>query len=114
MKKLELEVTPRGKIRTVYDDSRVDMMKGFGTMSVHRASHVEWEHIYMSGQTYEGWTVRAAHKPTLVFLGRSPADGSIIVVKNGVGLPAFFKTREEALKEEVEHFWELLPQENET
>lgn len=78
---------------------------------IARASDVEYERLWLEGKSYSGWTVRAHHQPEYVYLSRTPTDGKIIVVKNGVGLPAMFATREEALKEEVEHFWELLPPE---
>jgi hypothetical protein len=111
MKELEILITPKGKAISVYKDELKPFFKEMGTVDIKRASNVEWEHIYSNGQTYEGWTVRSYHSPEYCFLRRSPMDGGIEVTTNGHGLPAFFATREEALAEEVKHFWELLPEE---
>jgi len=111
MKELEILVTPKGRAVSVYRDEMKPFFEEMGKVDIKRASMVEYEKIYSNGQTYEGWTVRANHSPNYVYLRRSPTDGSIEVTTNGHGLPAFFSTREEALKEEVKNFWKLLPEE---
>lgn len=110
----QIQISPTGKVTYVYDDVLALTLKTLGELKVGRASNVEWEDylIPSTGQRYTGWTVRSAAQPLYRFLQRSPADGSIEVTHNGGGLPAFFPTREEALREEVAHFWELLPKEN--
>lgn len=108
---IEFEVSPSGTVRGIYKDELKETYEAIGPLNVKRASNVEWENYVVpsTGQQYQGWTVRAAHAPTYCFLRRSPMDGSIEVTVNGGGPPAFFPTREEALAEEVKHFWELLP-----
>ncbi len=103
-KKVELEVGPTGTMRAYYDDSVAGALKKLGSMSVKRASNVEYE----KGKEEEGWTVRAAHDPELAI--RVILEGACfkrVVSKTGDLL--FFNTREDALDAELTHFWELLP-----
>jgi hypothetical protein len=107
--KIELKVTTTGRLRTIYKDEHLRVLEKLGTIDVKRASNVEWETDGYTG--HNGWTVRSAHSPAYIFLRRSPMDGSVELTTNGHGPPAYFASREEALAEEVKHFWELLPEE---
>ena len=107
MKPIELVITPSGDIRSVYDDSRLELFGQLkGKMSVKRASIVEWEELNEDS----GWTVRAFHDPDLAIR---------LVVENGAyrqevrheGTLAVFTTREAALESEMRFFWDLLPEE---
>lgn len=111
MTELEILITPTGKAVSVYKDELQTFFKEMGKVGVKRASDVEWESIYSNGKSYEGWTVRSHHAPEYCYLRQAPDGSGIEVTKNGHGLPAFFKTREEALAEEVKHFWDLLSDE---
>jgi hypothetical protein len=97
--RLELEVE-NGVIRSIYKDDIHPLLDGMGSTTVARASNVEWEDVGLD----RGWTVRSASKP---YLALRLNCGRIIVSEEGPLV--FFNTREEALKEEINHFWELLP-----
>jgi hypothetical protein len=106
MPSFEIEVTPAGKIRTVYKDEQLPTLEKLGAVSVHRASNVEWEEI----GNEKGWTVRAAHDPELAIRTIfDKAHSSFRRVVSREGDIAVFTTREAALGYEVLHFWELLP-----
>lgn len=98
----ELKVGPDGTIETIYQDGIEDFAKEMGAevSTVCRASEVEWEEI---GEQ-KGWTVRSAKDPHLA-LREFPDE---IQCNRNSQLPmAVFPTREEALKWEIQFFWEL-------
>jgi len=105
MKPIELMVAPNGDVRSVYDDSRLQVFEGLkGNMTVQRASNVEWETV----EDTSGWSVRAAHDPELA-LRAILEDGGYHRVVSKVGDVLLYSTREAALEAEQDHFWELLP-----
>jgi hypothetical protein len=99
----ELKIASDGTIETIYQDGLEEFTKEMGgeVAQVCRASNVEFEII---GRR-KGWSVRAAHDPELAIrlnpelLGWGPSRRGNILL---------FETREEALKEEVRFFWQLL------
>lgn len=99
---VEIEFTTKGEARAVYKDELRDVMEELGPVRVARASLVEWEDV--DGRS--GWTVRAAHDPELALRvvdwcrWEPRREGSLVT----------FQTREEALREELKFFWQLLPQ----
>lgn len=108
---MTLEVGESGTIRSIYKDELRSTFESIGEMHVSRASNVEWEENRddFSGRLIEaGWTVRAAHDERLAlrWVGL-PGRQHIGVL--GVGSLVYFQGREEALREEVKHFWKLLP-----
>jgi hypothetical protein len=96
---LELRVNPDGSIEGIYDDNLAEAI-GAEVKEVRRASQVEYEDF----QGRKGWTVRAAHDLHLCL--RTVDGGPITVSREGT--VCTFQTREEALEEEVKHFFELL------
>lgn len=97
----ELRIGPGGIIESIYQDGLAEAI-GAETKTVERASNVEWE----SDGKNMGWTVRCAADPHLA-LRRMRASTNTVASKSFDLDVIFFQTREEALKEEVEHFWEL-------
>lgn len=95
--KLEVSISADGGVRAYYNDDVPELGKELGTMKIERASNIEWE------DEYEGWTIRAAHDPTLALRF---VDGAGVVISRE-GEMASFTSREEALKEEIHYFWEL-------
>lgn len=105
MKSIELMVAPNGDVRSVYEDSRLEIFEAMkGKMSVQRASNVEWETVDGEG----GWSVRAAHDPDLA-VRCILAGGGYRRVVSKIGDILLYTTREAALEIEQKHFWELLP-----
>jgi hypothetical protein len=98
-KKLEISITDDGEVRAYYNDDVPDIGKELGKMQITRASNVEWE------AAEEGWTVRAAHDPTLAI--RFVEGCGIIPSREGDMVS--FSSREEALECERHYFWELAP-----
>lgn len=104
MEDIELEITPTGRVRTIYSDEKVALLQAMSPhWQVRRASNVEFERV---DAVVYGWTVRAAHDKTLV-IGLAK-DGSYCVTRSSA---VYFATREKALEEEVKLFWDLLPKE---
>lgn len=111
---VELKISPDGKIEVMYQDGIEEFAEELGgeIRTSCRASNVEWEEI---GEK-KGWTVRSAYDTELAIRWRYqipkesqkiefvPSDWGI----SKQGQLVFFPTREEALKEEVKFFWELL------
>lgn len=98
-KRFSVRFKPDGTMETIYQDGVAEAL-GAKTQEVRRASNVEFETI--DGRS--GWTVRAAHDPSLALRTTdwcrwAPSREGTIVT---------FKTREEALTEEVKAFWGLL------
>ena len=107
---IAIKFSPDGKARCIYKDEHLDTYNALGELRVQRASNVEWEKIGGLGlcDLAEGWSVRAAHDPELairVVLENCQYKKAV----SRVGEICLFVTREAALENEVEHFWELLP-----
>lgn len=102
--RVEIEVSPDGRVRSIYKDETIADLKELGTIHVGRASLVEWETI-IDDRTRSGWTVRAAHDTSLAI--RYQLGGAHCVSKEGK--IAVFASREMALEVELKFFWELLP-----
>lgn len=107
---MKFRIGPGGVIDTIYQDGLEEFAKDIGAdlTTVCRASNVEWEEERVGPWVRKGWSVRAAH------------DNELALRENGIlGVPEpsrdrerpvhFFGTREEALKLEVQFFWQLLP-----
>lgn len=119
-KKVTFEVDDDGTIRTIYSDDLSAFAEKIGgeISTVCRASNVEWEVIEKPinarfPQT-KGWSVRAVHDPELALRIRSsPAMGSytdtLVCSREPYLAIALFDSRENAIKEEVKFFFELLP-----
>ena len=111
MDDIELEITPTGRIRTIYTDEKMAFLQAMAPhWQIKRASNVEWEQV---GEE-KGWTVRAAHNPKLairivIHAGRFAQVVTDADDRNAP--PAVFVTREAALEAEKRFFWELLPKE---
>lgn len=102
---IELEVTPTGRIRTIYKDGRQELLQSLAShWRIKRASNVEWE----EGREYTGWTVRSAHDQTLA-IRAIIKDGRFSRVVSREGELLYFVSREAALEAELDHFWKLLP-----
>lgn len=115
---IELEISPDGTVRTIYSDEVHAFAEelGFTISKIQRASNVEWEEIEALAEGWdrkvEGWTVRAAHRPSLAIrYARQDRSPSPVMEVSETGPIVVFKSREEALKFEVRHFWKLLPPE---
>lgn len=92
---MKLRLDTDGKISAIYEDGIQEFLNKLGTTTIRRASNVEWE------EAAGGWTVRAAHDNELAIR----IDGQV----SRAGPIAVWASRAEALKAEVEHFWELVP-----
>lgn len=96
---IDLIVGQDGSIETIYQDGLAEAL-GAEESQICRASHVEFEEV--DGR--KGWTVRSARDTELALRTTdwcrwAPSrEGSIVT----------FTTREEALSEEVKHFWGLM------
>jgi hypothetical protein len=101
---IEMLVMPDGTSRCVYKDELIDVYDAIGPKKVKRASNVEWETVDGQG----GWTVRSAHDVDLAIRVQL-RDGAYHKVVSRAGEILLFNTREAALENEVEFFWELLP-----
>jgi hypothetical protein len=105
----KFRIAPDGGIDTIYSDALVPLVKDMGgeITQICRASTVEYETVVNTwGEELKGWVVRSAHNPELAI--RIGDDG-----RRQVGLYndfIVFPTREEALAEEVKHFFALRPQ----
>jgi hypothetical protein len=99
----EVIVTKDGSIDTIYQDGLAQTLDA-KVERVERASNVEYEHI--EGRV--GWTVRSAKDPALAL--RSTDWCRCGPARTGAILT--FQTREEALEEEVKHFWGLFGKED--
>lgn len=107
---IELEVLPSGEIRMMYSDEKVKKvadMIGAEITDVPRASNVEFEKTPHG----DGWTVRSAHDPDLsIRVYGQTVGGHDLLVSNDKELPiAVFPSREDAIKCEIQNFWDLLP-----
>ncbi len=115
----EIEIREDGTIRMMYQDGVEKMAEEMGgTITTScRASDVEWEEV----GSEKGWTVRSAYDKELAVrwihnfgsVGMRPKinecrDERSNFACSKEGDIAVFSTREEALKEEVKHFWALL------
>ena len=99
----EIIITKDGKLETIYQDGLPQRLDAT-IEKVVRASNVEYEDI--EGRV--GWTVRYAKDPSLAlrvtdWCRCGPARTGTILT---------FQTREEALAEEVKHFWGLFGKED--
>ena len=108
------EVGTDGVIRTIYSDDLNDFTKKLnGEIStVCRASQVEWEQV---GEQ-KGWTVRAQHNPRMALREKITEDkwvAEIVCSDDSTINPFVFSSREDALKMEVEFFFQLLPPKHE-
>lgn len=95
----KLVIENDGTVGGVYQDGLAEALDA-EEVRVCRASNVEWEEI--DGRA--GWTVRAARDSEIALRTTdwcrwAPSREGTIVT---------FKTREEALAEEVKFFWDLL------
>jgi hypothetical protein len=99
----ELRIGPGGTLEGIYQDGLAEALDA-KTEVVERASNVEWE----TDGANSGWTVRSAKDPHLA-LRRIRASTNITASRDFSLDVIFFKEREEALKEEVIHFWEIIP-----
>ena len=102
---VELEIAPDGTIRAMYQDGieRFAEEMGGEISTSCRASDVEWE----EAEGKKGWTVRSAYNKHLA-LRYVTNDGIREIICGRIGELVVFQTREDALKEEVRFFWELL------
>lgn len=95
---MSLRFDANGDVEMIYKDDAVPFMEQLGTIeTVTRASHVEWED--------GGWTVRAAHDTELAV--RYDDDGNLVASREGT--IAVFAKRADALREEVNAIWNLVP-----
>jgi hypothetical protein len=78
---------------------------------VKRASKIEYEEVAIDNEIKRGWSIRAEHDPELALRMKYEANRFVdFVVSKDPSLPIIvFHKREEALRFEVEKFWELLP-----
>lgn len=123
---IELEISTDGKIRTIYKDELMDLIKEVTeahVTKVARASNIEWEEV--DGR--RGWVVRSAGNPELA-IRLHPETYRLWKSLNGKNRDSFsasdwcnwvvsvegvlvnFEKREDALKVEQKRFWQLLPQ----
>lgn len=110
----EIEIREDGTIRMMYQDGVERMAEEMGgTITTScRASDVEWEEVGPN----KGWTVRSAYDKELAIRwthsftpgGMRPEFVPLNFACSKEGDIVVFPTREEALKEEVKHFWALL------
>lgn len=101
------EIEKDGTIRGIYSDALQEVTEAMGAevRKVCRASNVEWE----ENECRRGWTVRAAHNPNLA-ARLSDSDLVEFIVSDDIRRPlAYFPFREEAIRWEVRHFFQLLP-----
>jgi hypothetical protein len=103
---IAIKFSPDGTARCIYKDEHVNMYDALGDLKVQRASNVEWERC--EDQEIEGWSVRAAHNPELAIriVLENCQFKKIVSIEGEICL---FETRKDALENEVEYFWELLP-----
>ena len=105
----EVRILPGGVVQTIYQDGIEAFASELGAevSSISRASNVEWDKLL------EGWTVKAAHDPRIAICyaveGRCTTYSRFQVADTCNRTIAVFDTRDEALKQEVEFFWQLLP-----
>ncbi len=87
-------------ITSIYDDVILKLLPKIGgkIKKVKRLSHVEYEN--------GGWTVRSAANRSQLALRLH--DGRVVVSRRGK--IKIFKTRKEALKNEVRMVWKLIAQ----
>lgn len=103
--KFDLVIGEDGSIESIYQDGLAEAL-GATTTEVKRASNVEWETVNLP-TTRSGWVVRAAHDNTLAIRAQfGDVKDSYYVGREGV--LAMFESREDALREEVRFFWDLV------
>lgn len=102
--RFELIIDSDGNIQTIYRDGIEELANEMGAeiSTVCRASHVEPEEI--DGR--KGWTVRSAKNPE--FALRTTDWCTWKPGFEDAGQVTVFPTRDEAIKEEIRFFWELL------
>lgn len=117
-RELSMSIATDGTVTMIYSDDVRGLAEKMGAdiQKVQRASNVEWEEIPRreGGGVDQGWTVRAAHDPTLAlrifWSGMCGVRAPAIVCSRERQHPvAVFVSREAALKQEVKFFYELLP-----
>ncbi len=124
-KKISLDFGTDGVIRTIYSDELPELAEKIGgeISTVCRASNVEWEKVEVPASERNpqlaGWSVRAAHDPQLALRVKTVKNITTMTEKDVVtcsrdeSLPIMlFSTREGAIREEVENFFNLLPPRN--
>jgi hypothetical protein len=104
--KFEFEISPDGVIRTMYQEGIEKLAEDMGAdiKTSCRASDVEWE----DDGIHKGWTVRSAYDRDLAVRWQNYGNMGFEADVSIYGELLFFPTREEALAEEVKHFWKLL------
>jgi hypothetical protein len=95
----DLVIGEDGSIEAIYQDGLAQAL-GAKTVDVKRASHVEFERV---DDVVYGWTVRSAKDPSYA-IGIAD-DGSYCLRQ---GSTVYFADREEALKQEVKFFWDIV------
>lgn len=95
MDEIEIKIDEEGNLKSIYRDDLIGLYNELGTVNVSRASDVEYEG--------KGWTVRKHSDPEIALRLENDA-----IIVSRVGQLIYFTTREEALKEEVKHFWEIM------
>lgn len=119
----ELKVGPDGTIETIYQDGIEAFAAEMGAevATVCRASNVEWEELITKPlnarfPATKGWSVRSVKNPLLALRMKSHFNGGFtderyfdeLVCSSDPDLGiALFDTREDAITQEIEHFWEL-------
>lgn len=102
--RFELRITQDGSIEGIYQDGLAQLLDA-NEVRVCRASNVEWEES--PDGIEKGWTVRSAKDPELAIRWRNVGlELDQHVVHSGILV--FFNNREDALKQEVKFFWDLL------
>ncbi len=95
---MSLRIDGDGDVTMIYGDDNASFMDRLGSVeTVERASHVEWAD--------GGWTVRAAHDAELAL--RYDGNGNVVASREGT--IATFAVRADALRAEVNAFWNLIP-----
>jgi hypothetical protein len=111
-KSIELKIGKGGEITTVYDDAiHAELVLRLPSMQIkeiRRASHVEWEVIAGSEPAVcrSGWTVRSADDPRLALRLEASQLPKCVLSREGALL--MWENREDALRHEREHVWELI------
>lgn len=119
----ELKVGPDGTMETIYQDGIEGFAESIGAevSTVCRASDVEWEDwkeyspVNARFPASKGWSVRSVANPLMALRVRSDFNlgigeryiDHIVCSTNEYLAVMLFPTREEAIEQEIKHFWEL-------
>ena len=112
----ELKIGPDGTIETIYQEGIEKFAEEMGAevSTVCRASDVEWEVDAEPLLHSKGWSVRSVANPKKALRWKmglqvihDEANYFLVCSADENLRIILFQTREEAIQQEIKHFWEL-------